>query len=194
MNRSYKDKHSSYAPVKGLRYDGIYRVEKCWRTVGVQGFKLCRYLFVRCDNNPAPWTSDMSGDFPRPLPVIKELEKAFDITKGKESPAWDFDDVDGCWKWMKPPPMIKQKENTGGSDSRKMPRSSTVVKQALNVAARKRLQKEFGCGICEQVLGMPVTTPCGHNFCMSCLEAAFSGKSLLKASKQRKVDAADNEG
>lgn len=21
-----------------------------------QGFKVCRYLFVRCDNEPAPWT------------------------------------------------------------------------------------------------------------------------------------------
>ncbi|KAK8537738.1 hypothetical protein V6N12_043886 [Hibiscus sabdariffa] len=181
--RSHKDKHSSYAPEKGLRYDGIYRVEKCWRNVGVQGYKVCRYLFVRCDNDPAPWTSDLHGDRPRPLPVIKELEHASDITERKESPSWGFDEVDGCWKWMKPPPPSKQKENAGVSDCRKRPRSSAVVKQATNVAARKRLQKEFGCGICEQVLDMPITTPCGHNFCKSCLEGAFAGKSSVRERK-----------
>ncbi|KAL4384243.1 hypothetical protein GQ457_15G007100 [Hibiscus cannabinus] len=181
--RSSKDKHSSYAPEKGLRYDGIYRVEKCWRNVGVQGFKVCRYLFVRCDNDPAPWTSDLHGDRPRPLPVIKELEHASDITERKESPSWDFDEVDGCWKWMKPPPPSKQKENAGVSNGLKRPRSSAVVKQATNVAARKRLQKEFGCGICEQVLDMPITTPCGHNFCKCCLEGAFAGKSTVRERK-----------
>ncbi|KAJ7957167.1 E3 ubiquitin-protein ligase ORTHRUS 2-like [Quillaja saponaria] len=54
--RSHKEKRSSYAPEEGLRYDGVYRIEKCWQKVGVQGFKVCRYLFVRCDNDPAPWT------------------------------------------------------------------------------------------------------------------------------------------
>ncbi|CAN1160017.1 E3 ubiquitin-protein ligase ORTHRUS 1, partial [Linum perenne] len=34
------------------------------------GFKVCRYLFVRCDNEPAPWKSDKHGDRPRPLPNI----------------------------------------------------------------------------------------------------------------------------
>ncbi|XWS51515.1 hypothetical protein CRYUN_Cryun12cG0182400 [Craigia yunnanensis] len=176
--RSYKDKHSSYAPEKGLRYDGIYRVEKCWRNVGVQGFKVCRYLFVRCDNDPAPWTSDVHGDRPRPLPVIEELEKASNITERKENPSWDFYEADGCWKWIKPPPMSKQKENTGDSDGKKM--SRRTVKQALSATARKRLQKQFGCLICQQVLDMPVTTPCGHNFCKSCLEGAFSGQSFVK--------------
>lgn len=36
MNRSHKEKRSAYAPEKGLRYDGIYRIEKCWRKVGKQ--------------------------------------------------------------------------------------------------------------------------------------------------------------
>ncbi|XVF08591.1 hypothetical protein REPUB_Repub07fG0016300 [Reevesia pubescens] len=174
--RSYKDKHSSYAPVKGLRYDGIYRVEKCWRNVGVQGFKVCRYLFVRCDNNPAPWTSDVHGDCPRPLPSIKELESASNVTERKENPWWDFDEANGCWKWIKPPPMSKQKENTG--DCRKI--LSRTVKEPQSAAARKKLQKEFGCLICQQVLVMPVTTPCGHNFCKSCLEGAFAGKSFVR--------------
>ncbi|KAE8662083.1 E3 ubiquitin-protein ligase ORTHRUS 1 [Hibiscus syriacus] len=83
-NMSHKEKRSSYAPeIKGVRYDGVYRIEKCWRKAGKQGFKACRYLFVRCDNEPAPWTSDEHGDLPRPLPSIPELKKATDITERK---------------------------------------------------------------------------------------------------------------
>ena len=41
-----------------MRYDGIYRIVKCWRTKGKQGFLMCRYLFVRADNEPAPWSSE----------------------------------------------------------------------------------------------------------------------------------------
>lgn len=36
VGRSHKEKRSSYAPEKGVRYDGVYRIEKCWRKVGVQ--------------------------------------------------------------------------------------------------------------------------------------------------------------
>lgn len=36
MGRSHKEKRSSYAPEKGVRYDGIYRIEKCWRKKGMQ--------------------------------------------------------------------------------------------------------------------------------------------------------------
>lgn len=54
--RSHKEKRSAYAPDAGVRYDGVYRIEKCWRKKGIQGHKVCRYLFVRCDNEPAPWT------------------------------------------------------------------------------------------------------------------------------------------
>ncbi|KAK2662221.1 hypothetical protein Ddye_000795 [Dipteronia dyeriana] len=56
MYRSHKEKRSSYPHEKGLRYDGIYRMEECWAKVEIQGFKACRYLFVKCDNDRAPWT------------------------------------------------------------------------------------------------------------------------------------------
>ena len=36
INRSHKEKRSSYAPDSGVRYDGIYRIEKCWRKIGIQ--------------------------------------------------------------------------------------------------------------------------------------------------------------
>lgn len=36
INRSDREKRSSYAPMKGVRYDGIYRIEKCWQIAGKQ--------------------------------------------------------------------------------------------------------------------------------------------------------------
>jgi E3 ubiquitin-protein ligase UHRF1 len=35
--------------------------------------------------------SDDHGDRPRPLPVIKEIKDAIDITERKGSPSWDYD-------------------------------------------------------------------------------------------------------
>ncbi|KAJ1288806.1 hypothetical protein BS78_02G116300 [Paspalum vaginatum] len=87
---SHKEKRSSHAPESGVRYDGVYRIERRWRKIGIQGkFKVCRYLFVRCDNEPAPWTSDDHGDRPRPLPNIAELQDETDITERNERPSWD---------------------------------------------------------------------------------------------------------
>lgn len=56
--RSYKEKRSAYAPSEDtpVRYDGLYRIVRCWRKKGQQGHLMCRYLFVRCDNEPAPWS------------------------------------------------------------------------------------------------------------------------------------------
>ncbi|XP_010250512.1 PREDICTED: E3 ubiquitin-protein ligase ORTHRUS 2-like [Nelumbo nucifera] len=173
--RSHKEKRSSYAPETGVRYDGIYRIEKCWRKVGIQGFKVCRYLFVRCDNEPAPWTSDEHGDQPRPLPVIKELKEATDITQRKESPCWDYDDEEGRWKWKKPSPLSRKSVN---------PEDGKIVRKAKrqgqNMSVREKLLKEFSCQICRQVMNMPITTPCGHNFCKACLEGAFTGQSFVR--------------
>ena len=53
-----QEKRSSFAPSEAsVRYDGIYRIEKCWRAKGKQEHLMCRYLFVRCDNEPAPWST-----------------------------------------------------------------------------------------------------------------------------------------
>ncbi|KAG6837232.1 hypothetical protein H0H93_012626 [Arthromyces matolae] len=35
-----------FAPAEGLRYDGLYKVAKAWKDVGVTGFKTCKFLFV----------------------------------------------------------------------------------------------------------------------------------------------------
>ncbi|XP_059633421.1 E3 ubiquitin-protein ligase ORTHRUS 2-like [Cornus florida] len=175
--RSHKEKRSSYAPETGVRYDGVYRIEKCWRKVGIQGFKVCRYLFVRCDNDPAPWTSDDHGDLPRPLPIIKELKNATDITERKGTPSWDYDEEKGCWMWKKSPPESRKRADNGNLEDGKR---TKVRRQTQPMSITERLLKEFSCLICQNVMTSPLTTPCAHNFCKACLEAAFSGQTFIK--------------
>ncbi|KAL6864924.1 hypothetical protein ACP4OV_016075 [Aristida adscensionis] len=175
--RSHKEKRSSYAPESGVRYDGVYRIEKCWRKVGIQGtFKVCRYLFVRCDNEPAPWTSDDHGDRPRPLPKIKELQGATDITERKGRPAWDYDEQNG-WKWVVPPPVSRKPVHTGDAETDKELR---MVRRRPQVSGFERLLKEFGCSICRKVIHEPLTTPCAHNFCKACLLGAYDSQSSMR--------------
>ncbi|CAH2046448.1 unnamed protein product [Thlaspi arvense] len=138
--RSHKEKRSAYAPEVGLRYDGVYRIEKCWRKVGVQGsFKVCRYLFVRCDNEPAPWTSDEHGDRPRPLPNVPELKMATDLFERNESPSWDFNEGEGRWVWTRPPPpsqkpvhALDAKETKSLRKAIKAAHSNSTSKKLLN--------------------------------------------------------------
>ncbi|CAA0816494.1 E3 ubiquitin-protein ligase ORTHRUS 2 [Striga hermonthica] len=178
FNRSEKDKRSSYAPEKGYRYDGVYRIEKCWRKAGKQGFKVCRYLFVRCDNEPAPWTSDEHGDRPRELPVISELKGAVDVTQRKESPSWDYDEVACCWKWKRPPPHSEEKVVSINPKDRE--NGMKVIRRAQAVSMRERLLKGFCCLVCKNVMNQPLTTPCAHNFCKPCLEKQFAGQTFSK--------------
>ncbi|RLM99798.1 hypothetical protein C2845_PM06G03360 [Panicum miliaceum] len=175
--RSHKEKRSSYAPESGVRYDGIYRIEKCWRKIGIQGkFKVCRYLFVRCDNEPAPWTSDDHGDRPRPLPKIKELQGATDITERKGRSSWDYVEKEG-WKWVVPPPISKKPVLSGDPETDKQIRRAT---KRAHMSVAERLLKEFACSICRAVIKEPLTTPCAHNFCKACLLGAYDSQASMR--------------
>ncbi|CAM8977753.1 unnamed protein product [Rhodiola kirilowii] len=178
--RSSKEKRSSYAPYSKTdtpsskkdvyRYDGIYRIEKCWMKAGAQGYKVCRFLFVRCDNAPAPWSSDGHGDRPRMLPEVPELAQAENVMERLEDPSWDFDAEEACWKWKRPPPPSQKPVKSNGTKQKKGRRSSVT----------RQLKKAFSCKICNKVLTLPVSSPCAHNFCKPCLEGAFSGQSLVR--------------
>ncbi|KAE9607202.1 putative methyltransferase chromatin regulator PHD family [Lupinus albus] len=183
--RSSKEKRSAYAPDEGVRYDGIYRIEKCWRKVGKQGCKVCRYLFVRCDNEPAPWTSHDCGDRPRPLPKIKELKDAVDLTERKGAPSWDYDEEKGCWLWKRPPPESRKLAGTvspvnGNRGKVKRKLKTASVKEKLLKGISFLDPAPFACQICRKVLANPLTTPCAHNFCKACLEGVFSGQSFVR--------------
>jgi len=59
--RGYK-LHSAYAPSSGYRYDGLYVVEKAWRETGLQGFKVCKYAFMRLPDQPELLTATEKED------------------------------------------------------------------------------------------------------------------------------------
>jgi putative restriction endonuclease len=48
-------RRSTYAPLAGFRYDGLYFVKRYWQEKGASGFRICRYLLVRDDPESAPW-------------------------------------------------------------------------------------------------------------------------------------------
>jgi len=163
--RSHKEKRSSYAPDQAVvRYDGVYRIEKCWRKQGRQGLLMCRYLFVRCDNEPAPWSSEEAGDRPRPLPNVPELKGVDKVFERKNPPAWDWIESEQRWGWSRSPPVSLK---AGGESAPK--------KKRRLMSENQRLLREFGCKVCGNVLSSPISTPCGHVFCKMCLEKTFSG-------------------
>ncbi|WVZ62651.1 hypothetical protein U9M48_012371, partial [Paspalum notatum var. saurae] len=212
--RSHKEKRSSYAPESGVRYDGIYRIEKCWRKIGIQvttfsyiqivdvapcfcnavrKFKVCRYLFVCCDNEPAPWTSDDHGDRPRALPSIAELQDATDITERNGRPSWDYDEKEG-WKWMVPPPISRKPVSTGVSETGKLVRRRATRRAQMSIAEGMLegylffcsiyflhvATSGFRCSICRAVMKEPLTTPCAHNFCKTCLLGAYDSQCSIR--------------
>lgn len=44
----------------------------------------------------------------------------------------------------------------------------------------RTLHAGFSCPLCKEVLTLPVTAPCAHNFCKSCLEGKFVGQAFVK--------------
>ncbi|KAK1373260.1 hypothetical protein POM88_029453 [Heracleum sosnowskyi] len=176
-DRLQRKKLPSYAPKSGIRYDGIYRIEKCWLKVCNKGRKIRRYLFVRCDNDPAPWSSGNSGDQPRSLPNIKELETASEITERKGSPSWGYNDEKEKWMWLKPPPVSGKQANSQNIENT---RKTRKVRRTHGTSMKDRLLKEFRCLICRKVMVLPLTTPCAHNFCKSCLLGAFAGHPCIR--------------
>ncbi|CAI5950387.1 unnamed protein product [Closterium sp. NIES-64] len=180
--RSEKERRSSYAPQAGVRYDGVYRIERCWRKKSKVGFLVCRYLFVRCDNSPAPWTSDDVGDSPgRKLPQVAELKQAVDVTERTGPPAWDWIEEKQQWGWVRAPPACTKPiggTSTAWRSAKRLAVGSTgeAVKKR-RALAQKRLAKDFACLLCGGVLRAPVSTPCQHSFCLACLQQRFHGQA-----------------
>ena len=148
------------------------KLKKCWRKKGILGYKVCRYLFVCCGNEPAPWTSDECGDRPRPLPKIEELKDATDITTRKNEPAWDWKDEK--WGWIRNPPSSRKAYSEDG----KRCRDGTRCQKFLTI--KQKLLREFSCNLCKKVLTLPLSTPCGHNFCKPCIEGVYAGQQDVR--------------
>lgn len=176
--RSHKEKRSRFAPDpatgQGVRYDGVYTIAAAYRKPGAQGPLVCRYLFVRCDNEPGPWDDGDAGDRPDArawgagLPAEAEADIASAVGRVSRAPAdpfWGWDGDTETWGWLKPAPPSQKP----GADPNREPK-----KLRKRASEHERALKEFVCRLCAATLTQPLSTPCGHHFCKPCLEARFA--------------------
>ncbi|KAG1680327.1 hypothetical protein FOA52_015417 [Chlamydomonas sp. UWO 241] len=185
--RSFKEKRSSYAPTidTPVRYDGIYRILRCWRKPGAQGPLVCRYLFVRCDNAPAPWHTGETGDdesLEIPAEALKEMKGAQgQVFEMGPEPMWSYLPAEGRWGWAKPPPPSNRLPGGGSRPN------NTGKNLRKKLSEHEKALKEFSCGCCKAVCTNPITTPCGHNFCKGCLDGKFTGISDIIATNHARA-------
>ncbi|XP_002740994.1 E3 ubiquitin-protein ligase UHRF1-like [Saccoglossus kowalevskii] len=187
-------KHSKYSPEEGNRYDGIYKVVKYWPETGKSGFLVWRYLLRRDDANPAPWTAAGKKK-------IKELglklvypEGYLEAQKNKEeqenkgsSP--NKKATKGKKRKLEESP-IKTPSKKASTDSISGATKKLIVVDKVNkklwdeavaqVKGGKKfveaVEEIFQCVCCQEVALDPVTTPCQHNICKSCLQRSFQAK------------------
>lgn len=86
-------------------------------------YLVCRYLFRRCDNEPAPWSANDIGDpawaeDDLPADATAEILRCTEaVTYAGEAPYWTYDTEKGAWGWARPPPAGGAKKNARGASS-----------------------------------------------------------------------------
>lgn len=51
--------------------------------------------------------------------------------------------------------------------------SSTAHTEQLDADAMETVEDIFKCPVCQDIFTDPVTLPCGHNFCLTCIQAVW---------------------
>jgi len=197
-------KHSKYAPDEGNRYDGIYKVVKYYPEKGQSGFIVWRYLLRRDDPSPAPWTEEglkrmeeegFTLNYPDgylEAQAEKEKEgktpaKGKKRKKGESVEEEDEDFLNDDEEEESASPAVKKAKTVVYKISKEW--EDLMKEDKLNanlweqvktkgVSNKKELtdyvEDIFCCIICQDIVFQPVTTPCSHNVCLSCLERSFS--------------------
>lgn len=203
--RSFKGrKHSKYCPEDGYRYDGIYKLVKYWPEKGKSGFLVWRYLLRRDDKSPAPWTA--AGKLAaEKLGLCMQYPEGYlesqdgdannsgsenDATaakgKGKRSRASSGEDAATTPKkrqassgqhrssWALEVSVRKTIE--ADKCNKRLWSECLAVTSMGRVAFLDRVQTVFTCVCCQELVCHPVTTPCNHNLCQSCLQRSFKAE------------------
>ncbi|KAJ8686457.1 hypothetical protein QAD02_022251 [Eretmocerus hayati] len=178
-------KHSSYAPKEGNRYDGIYKVVKYWPETGQSGFKVWRYLLRRDDPTPAPWTPSGKERIAKlGLKMIypEGYQEAQEKKNGIKRKSDDEADS-SCESVVKKPKSAFKLS----SEMKKLIRQDSVNAKLWNQcdelltegkqAYFEKVSTEFACIVCQDLVFNPVTTPCSHNICITCLKRSFAVQS-----------------
>ncbi|KAL2740738.1 E3 ubiquitin-protein ligase UHRF1 [Vespula squamosa] len=182
-------KHSKYAPKEGNRYDGIYKVVKYYPDTGKSGFRVWRYLLRRDDPAPAPWTREGQARINalglKPLYPDGYLE-AMKKNQPNKKRVIELENEELPSSKATVQTRKKQKREIYKLDSelRKFINEDTAnakiwdeCRLALSngkAAFLQRVSERFTCVCCLEVVNNPITTPCAHNICLTCLKRSFS--------------------
>ncbi|XP_046411675.1 E3 ubiquitin-protein ligase UHRF1-like [Neodiprion virginianus] len=189
--RNYKlAKHSKYAPVDGNRYDGIYKVVKYYPQKGKSGFSVWRYVLRRDDPAPAPWTREgkrridaLGLEMLYPDGYLEATKKADGKKRSKrgalkESNPCTSDEEIPAEKRQKREGYRLEKDlfdliRKDEVNTKLWDECRTVLPEG-KVPFLRRVSERFMCVCCQEIVYRPVTTPCAHNICFSCLKRSFS--------------------
>jgi E3 ubiquitin-protein ligase UHRF1 len=179
-------KHSRYAPEVGNRYDGIYKVVKYYPEKGNSGFVVWRYLLRRDDKSPAPWTSEgkeliQRNGLDKPLVPKRYLNasKEGGSSEHKNQKRLAEVVIDAYRK------KAKTVAYELDDDVRQLIEQDINKKlwqlciQFLKLGKQQFLAEVadiFECICCQELVHKPVTTPCKHNTCKTCLQRSFAAK------------------
>ncbi|KAJ2500285.1 hypothetical protein GGH96_002881 [Coemansia sp. RSA 1972] len=181
--RSYKaaKKHPEYAPAEGVRYDGLYRIVKYWKEKGVSGFYVWRYLFRRDDPEPALWTDEGKAFIEKMCLTMYDPEdvdgrtgkskakSTLAITKrtGNVSGMSSLSMVAKKYKFQ--PTAILRELMRLDTDNLRMWTDINEKEYATESAYIEAAKGHLGYPICQELVQQPVTLPCAHNVCCTCL-------------------------
>ncbi|XP_046382805.1 E3 ubiquitin-protein ligase UHRF1-like [Ischnura elegans] len=176
--------HSKYAPEKGNRYDGIYKVVEYWKEKGKSGFDVWRYRLRRDDETPAPWTAagkkrvealGLKMIYPDGYEEAKAMEKdktsspsvkrkitSPEPTKAKKMKAAAYKLPADVKK------LIQQDSNT------KLWEDCEATLNEGKPAFLAKVAEIFTCICCQELLFEPITTECLHNMCKKCLKRSLA--------------------
>ncbi|KAJ8040062.1 E3 ubiquitin-protein ligase UHRF1 [Holothuria leucospilota] len=188
-------KHSKYAPEEGNRYDGIFKVVKYWPERGKSGFLVWRYLLRRDDPEAAPWSKAGKERVKKLGLTVEYPEGYLEAMAAKEREKSNSESDEEKEKKSKGKRKLSKEDSSGkGSPSakkRKQAISSEFKKQIKEdventkiwndvieaVSGGEKLltavEEAFTCICCQEVVYKPITTPCKHNVCKSCLQRSF---------------------
>ncbi|XP_012145319.1 ubiquitin-like with PHD and ring finger domains 1 [Megachile rotundata] len=182
-------KHSKYAPKEGNRYDGIYKVVKYYPDTGKSGFRVWRYLLRRDDPAPAPWTKEGKARIAalglKPMYPDGYLEAMAKNKTNKKRNVPTKEEKSSSSK-IDEPPKKKQKREGYELESEivkfidedqinaKLWDECRITLADGKAAFLQQVSERFTCPCCLEVVYNPVTTPCTHNICLTCLKRSFS--------------------
>uniref|UniRef100_A0A4W4FEB3 E3 ubiquitin-protein ligase UHRF n=1 Tax=Electrophorus electricus TaxID=8005 RepID=A0A4W4FEB3_ELEEL len=182
---------SKYAPEEGNRYDGIYKVVKYWPEIGKCGFLVWRYLLRRDDVEPAPWTAEglerskklgLRVQYPPGyLEAMANKNKKEASVRGrvkeeeedevKEKPNTNKDgQVQNAEAFV----LSEQQRSLIQEDqaNRKLwDEAMSFIMEGPNFL--RKVEQIFMCVCCQELAFQPITTPCQHNVCKTCLQRSF---------------------